>query len=99
MLELGLLENLTNNMYTSDKRILRLIDFLEFEKKISSTSDFCLSVNMPKQNISKIKKGTGHFTVKNISSICKEYNVNANWILGFENNVFKTSNSVEIAFL
>jgi len=83
-------------MNTTDKRILRLIDYLKFENRISSTSEFCLSVNMPKQNISKIKKGTSHFTVQNISSICKEYNVNANWIYGFQNTIFNTPQSVKL---
>lgn len=86
-------------MNTSDKRILRLIDYLKFEQKVSSTSEFCLEVNIPKQNISKIKNGTLHFTVQNITTICKAYNVNANWVLGFDNKVFNLKASVELAVL
>ena len=84
-------------MKNPDQRILRLIDYLKFENKILNTSDFCNEIKMPKQNISKIKKGTSHFTVKNIEAICLKYNVNANWIFGIENKVFNVVNSVEIS--
>lgn len=83
-------------MYTTDKQIFRLIEYLKFNNRISSTSEFCLSVNMPKQNISKIKKGGSHFTVQNISAICKKYNVNANWVYGFEKKVFNSKSSIEL---
>ena len=83
-------------MYKSDIHILRLIDYLKFEKKVSSTSDFCSEIKMQKQNISKIKKGTSHFTVQNIETICKKYNVNANWVFGIDSKVFNHKNSVEI---
>ena len=80
-------------MYTSDKRILRLIDYLKFVNKISSTSDFCVKIDMKKQNITKIKKGTLHFTVQNIESTCKEFNINANWIFGINNTIFNSADS------
>lgn len=81
-------------MYTSDKQILELIAYLKYTNVISSTSEFCLSVNIPKQNITKIKNGSSHFTVKNIEAICLKYNVNANWIFGFQQEIFnkKTEN-------
>jgi transcriptional regulator with XRE-family HTH domain len=83
-------------MQATDERILRLIDLLIFQKKITYTKDFCQEINVLEQTISKIKKGTSHFTVEHIQSICKKYNVNANWIFGMEKNVFNTSESIEI---
>lgn len=84
-------------MQTTDKRILRLIELLIFQKNISSIRDFCTEIEMAEQTITKIKNGTARFTVLQIGSICKRFNVNANWIYGIENKVFNTSKSIEIA--
>lgn len=75
-------------MCTSDKNILKLIDLLIFQKQISSTKDFCQDVGILEQTVSKIKKGINHFTVIQIETICKKYNVNANWIFGVQKNIF-----------
>jgi len=83
-------------MYTSDKRIIRLIELLIFQKQITYVKDFCQEIRMQDQTITKIKKGTSHFTVLHIEMICKKYNVNANWIYGIENRVFNTQKSIEI---
>lgn len=83
-------------MYTSDKRIIRLIELLIFQQRVSSIRNFCQEVDILEQTVSKTKKGINHFTVAHIEVICKTYNVNANWIYGFENKVFRTKNSIEI---
>jgi DNA-binding Xre family transcriptional regulator len=83
-------------MYESDKRILRLIELLIFEKKIKLSKDFCKEIGVLEQTLSKIKKGTNHFTVVQIEKICKVYNVNSNWIFGLQKNVFRTAGSIEI---
>ena len=83
-------------MYTSDKRIIRLIELLIFQKKISSTRAFCNEIGILEQTISKVKRGLNHFTVLHIETICKTYNVNTNWIFGFEKKVFNTPKSIEI---
>lgn len=83
-------------MYNSDKAILRLIDLLIFEKKIKFESDFANSISMLPQTLSRIKSGKNHFTVLQIQSICRHYNVNANWIFGIQKNVFNDKNSIEI---
>jgi len=84
-------------MNTTDERILRLIDLLIYQKKVSSIKDFCLQIEMLEQTVSKIKKGSSHFTVNQIESICKIFNVNANWIFGLEKRVFNTLSSIELS--
>lgn len=84
-------------MHSTDKRILRLIELLIFQNKISYIREFCLEIDMQPQTISKIKKGQTHFTVMQIEAICKKYNVNTNWIFGFDDKVFNTSDSVKLA--
>jgi DNA-binding Xre family transcriptional regulator len=83
-------------VYTSDERILRLIELLIFQKKITYTKDFCQDIGMQDQTVTKIKKGTAHFTVTHIEMTCKKYNVNANWIFGLDSKVFNTPESIEI---
>jgi len=85
-----------NNKNIIDLRILRLIDLLIFQKEVDYVKEFCQTIEMQDQTISKIKKGTAHFTVQHIETMCKKYNVNANWIFGLEYKVFNTPNSIEI---
>jgi DNA-binding Xre family transcriptional regulator len=83
-------------MHEVDKRIVRLVEWLIFNKKVVTAKEFCQSVDLLEQTYSKIKKGTCHFTVTNIDNICKKYNVNSNWIFGTEKNVFRNDKSIEI---
>lgn len=81
-------------MYTSDKKIIELIELLVYKKVYSSVRTFCVENNILEQTISKIKKGINHFTVLQIESICKKHNVNANWIFDIEDQMFiKTKNN------
>lgn len=75
-------------MYTSDKNIIELVELLKYQKRIIYDKDFCQDVEMLEQTLSKIKKGKNHFTVLQIETICKKYNVNANWIFGVQKNIF-----------
>lgn len=81
-------------MQDVDVKILRLIELLRFQNKISSVREFCDEIKLLEQTVSKIKKGKNHFTVLHIKNICKIYEVNANWIFGIENQIFsKTINT------
>lgn len=85
------------NSYVTDKRILRLIDLLVFQKKISSVNEFLEKVGISRQTLSKIRNGNpNHFTVLHIEAICINYDVNANWIFGKDNRVFNSSDSILI---
>jgi len=83
-------------MHEHDKRIVRLVEWLIFNKKVSTAKEFCQSVDLLVPTYSKIKKGTCHFTVINIENICKKYKVNSNWIFGIEKNVFRNDKTIEI---
>jgi hypothetical protein len=71
-----------------DEKILRIIDLLIYQKRISTARNFCQEINLLEQTLSKIKKGTAHFTPTHIQNICKVYKVNSNWIFGLEENMF-----------
>lgn len=75
-------------MYEYDKKIIELIELMIKEKIISSMVEFCNEIKILRQTIYKIKKGLNHFTALQVETICKKYNVNANWIFGSEKNIF-----------
>lgn len=83
-------------MNTIDKKVLRLIELLIFQNKIETTRQFCYEVGVLEQTISKIKKGTNHFTIAQIETICKIYNVNPNWLFDYDKKVFRDKKSIEL---
>lgn len=72
-----------------DEKMLKLIDLLITVGMISTKKEFADTVGMHKQGISLIMNGKQSFTVNHINTVCKKFNVNANWIFGTEPNVFR----------
>lgn len=81
------------NLDVTDAQMLRLIPILKANGLIRFQQEFCDAVGLLKQNIRNIKiksiTGPQHFTAAHILNACKEYNVNANWIMGLEKEVFR----------
>lgn len=76
-------------MHKSDKTILRLIELLKFQKKITTAKNFCEVIEMQPGTLSKIASGKNHFTVEQIDKICLKFNVNPNFIFGYDTQVFR----------
>jgi hypothetical protein len=82
-------------MLESDKNILKVIDFLKDSGKISFKTEAYEVINISRQNLWKIKnpdklpKQKHHFTAEQIIIFCKHFNINANYIFGFESNVYR----------
>lgn len=81
-----------------DKKIFDLIDLLLSQGKIRFKVDFCRTVGMYPQVLNQIASGRNHFTLEQVNSICKEYDVNANWIVGSDSNVFNKNSGVQIVY-
>jgi hypothetical protein len=73
----------------TDMKMLELIDTLKDMNIISTTQEFCDSMGIFKQNIVTVRKGLQSFRAAHIADACRIYNVNANWIYGFESNMFR----------
>ena len=80
----------TIKKYISDQRMLKLIEVLKTSGQIRFNQTFLDAIDMPKQNIRFVKIGEKHFTPEHIQMACKTYKVNANWIFGFEKEIFRT---------
>lgn len=84
-------------MFESDKNILKIIELLKLQKRILSTKEFADEIGMLNSTISRIPQGKCHFTAEQILIICKKYNVNANFIFGFEEVVFRDKSNKKLS--
>ena len=73
----------------SDERIFELIKILKMRGEIRFEKEFCEEAGLLHQNLSRIRNGHAHFTPDHIRNICKAYKVNANWIFGVEEKIFR----------
>lgn len=73
----------------SDEKIFELIKILKMRGDIRFEKEFCEEAGLLHQNLSRIRKGVAHFTADHIRHICIAYKVNANWIFGVEEKIFR----------
>lgn len=74
---------------TADKKLVELVDYLKKNGYIKFTQQFIDSIGMSKQLYGHIKAGRQSFTVKQIIDACDLYNINANWVFGLEETIFR----------
>ncbi|MGG5486300.1 hypothetical protein [Gaetbulibacter sp. PBL-D1] len=74
--------------YTSDEKMLQLIDILKAYGSIRFDSDFCDTIHLRKQNLYNIRNDKTHFTSRHIELAVKGFKVNANWIYGISDLIF-----------
>lgn len=78
--------------------MLMLPDILKHQGIISAKNDFFNLIKISKQNYYKIKRrepGAQHFTAAQILATCEKLGINANWIMGLEDNIY-SDNSVKL---
>ena len=74
---------------TANVRMLKLIDKLKTNGVIEYRQEFLDVIGLKKQNFTRIISGNASFTVEHIQKACREYNINANWLLGMEKNIYR----------
>lgn len=72
----------------TDDTMLLLIEILKELNVIKYEKEFCDAIGLAKGNLWNIRNGRNHFTPNHIRLACKEYEVNANWILGLNHKIF-----------
>lgn len=77
-----------------DIRIINLIGILKANGTIRFDVEFCRAIDLRKQNLYNIRCGKNRFTTEHIYAIVNEYNVNANWIFGVTDVVFRVNTVV-----
>jgi hypothetical protein len=75
-----------------ESRMLMLLDILKQKGRVETNQDFCDKIGMHKQTLNNIKQGrlNQKFIIHHVAAACKVYNVNANFILGIEDEMFRT---------
>ncbi len=79
----------------TDLRALELIDFLKANGIVKSKKELCNIINesnlavLHQQHLPQIAQGKQRFTLSHIEAICKIFNVNANWLMGFDDKMFR----------
>ena len=71
-----------------DKRMFELFNLLKSMNVLKYKRDFASACGLPEQNLYNISKGRNHFTINHVANICLFYSINANWIIGTEDNLF-----------
>lgn len=74
-----------------DNRMFQLFDELKNRGVLKYKRAFCLAMGLPEQNLSNIKNKVNHFNLIHVATICRYYNLNANWIFDKnETDLFRT---------
>lgn len=76
-------------LHISDAKMLELMDTLKSTGKIRFKKEFSDSLGMLKQHMRQIVIGKQHFTALHIKKACEVFNVNANWVLDIEPNMYR----------
>lgn len=64
-----------------------------------SQEDFGLKIGVTKASISRLENGTNNFTERTILSICREFNVNEDWLRYGKGEMFKPESLDELETL
>lgn len=70
-------------------RMIKLINVLKKEGIIKFRQEFFDVIGMQRQNYRQVLLNKQNFTIEQIHKASKKYNINVNWIFGFENNMFR----------
>ncbi len=71
-----------------NERMFELFSELKKRGILKYKRDFANACGLPEQNLYNIKQGRNNFTVVHVMNLCKFYGINANWVLGIEENIF-----------
>lgn len=75
--------------------MLELVEILKHHSIIKTNQDFCNHLGISKQLFNAIKNQGQYFTFLNIYNAVTAYNVNANWIFGLEENIFRVQTKTQ----
>jgi len=75
------------------ERLYELRKYLKLNQE-----DFGGKIGLSKASISALESGTREITERTINDICREYNVDENWLKAGEGDMFKSTSSFEEFF-
>lgn len=86
----------TNFKKSTDERMFIVMDYIAANriKGIASRKVFAETIGYLFTNLSNIRTGGQSFGIDHISECCKIYNVSADYIFGFTNDMFRNGTSL-----
>lgn len=72
-----------------DQRMFQLLALLLEKETIRYQTEFCEAIGIDKRTLPNIRKGKQYFTRDHIKKACEAYGVNANWIFGLSEEMFR----------
>ncbi|MGG5486299.1 helix-turn-helix domain-containing protein [Gaetbulibacter sp. PBL-D1] len=76
-----------------EAKIIGFLKELLSNKVISKKKEFYDAIGISRQHFRMIEKEGRRFTSSHIKALCNAYNINANWILGIEEEQYRTQNN------
>ena len=80
-------------LHISDQRMLQLMEWAIKNKIATNETDYCKQIEFRRSNIINIKNLHQSFSKFTIVKACEITGANANWILGIEEVMFRSSKS------
>lgn len=85
--------NIMEKINELDEKMLLLMKELKSRGILKYKRDFANACGLPEQNLYNIQQGRNHFTINHLVNLCRFYSINANWVVGTEQNIFIKPNS------
>lgn len=81
----------SESLVTPEDRIVHFIEFLKESGRVRFKNEVFEKIGISRQHYILIKTSdsTKRFTTDHIKSLCKHYRINANWIFGVEEEMFR----------
>lgn len=76
-------------LHITDARMILAPAKLKADGRIRFRQQFLDAAGLLKGNFRNVKTGAQHFTAAHIANVCKEFGINANWIMGIEKNFYR----------
>ena len=70
-------------------RVLLVMDFLQNSGVVKNDTEFAEAAGITKQHLTNMRINKTFFGSVDIMNICKVYNLNANYIFGIEDNMYR----------
>lgn len=74
---------------TPEAKIINLVNDFKLSGKIKFKKEFYDATGISRQYLRMVEHEGRRFTSSQIKAVCKNYNVNANWIFDLELNKFR----------
>lgn len=77
-------------MTLPDARMIEVMEYAVNNKLAENEGDFWEQIKFTRTALSNIRKGVQSFRINHIINACNATGVSADWILGLDNNMFRT---------